>query len=81
MENLIHPGDHWVLMMSIASIGFLAVVKSRFVGTIGFFISTLYIGRNYNLWRALLHVILMLACILIMQQALQAFSYARNKKP
>jgi hypothetical protein len=80
MENLIHSGDHWVLLISIVSIGLLAMIKTRVIGIIGFFITTLYIGRNYNLWRALLHVILMLACVLIMQQALQAFAYAKNRK-
>jgi hypothetical protein len=81
MENLIHSGDHWVLVISIVSIGFLALMKTKVVGTIGFFITTLYIGRNYTLWRALLHVILMLACVLVMQRTLQAFAYAKNKKP
>ena len=81
MENLIHSGDLWVLMISIVSIGFLAMMKTRYIGSIGLWATTLYIGRNYNLWRALLHVILMITCVLIMQRTLQAFAYAKNRKP
>lgn len=82
MENLIHSGDHWILLISIMSIGLLMLPKTRFLGFVGAIITTIYIDRNYTSFRAIFHVALMLVCVYILRIALQkyALSTVDNKK-
>ena len=82
MENLIHSGDHWVLLISIMSIGLLMLPKTRVFGLFGAIITTIYIDRNYTSFRAIFHVALMLVCVYILRIALQkyALSTVSNKK-
>ena len=82
MGNLIHSGDHWTLLISIMSIGLLMFPKTRFLGFIGTIITTIYIDRNYNSYRSILHVALMFVCVYILRIALQkyALSTVDNKK-
>ena len=82
MENIIHSGDYWVLLISIMSICLLMLPKTRFLGFIGTIITTIYIDRNYNSYRSILHVALMFVCVYILRIALQkyAFSTVDNKK-
>lgn len=74
MENLIHSGDHWVLLISIMSIGLLMLPKTRVFGLFGAIITTIYIDRNYNSYRAILHVALMLVCVYILRVAIQKYA-------
>ena len=74
MENLIHSGDHWVLLISIMSIGLLILPKTRVFGLFGAIITTIYIDRNYNSYRAILHVALMLVCVYILRVAIQKYA-------
>jgi len=82
MENIIHSGDHWVLLISIMSIGLLMLPKTRFFGFIGAITTTIYIDRNYNSYRAILHVVLTIVCVYILHIALQKYvlSTVDNKK-
>jgi len=82
MENLIHSGDHWILLISIMSIGLLMLPKTRVFGLFGAIITTIYIDRNYNSYRAILHVVLTFLCVYILRIALQkyALSTVDNKK-
>lgn len=82
MQNIIHSGDYWVLLISIMSIGLLMLPKTRFLGFIGAIITTIYIDRNYNSYRAILHVALTFLCVYILRVALQkyALSTVNNKK-
>lgn len=82
MENIIHSGDYWVLLISIISIGLLMLPKTRFLGFVGAIITTIYIDRNYNSYRAILHVALTFLSVYILRVALQkyALSTVDNKK-
>ena len=82
MENIIHSGDYWVLLISIMSIGLLMLPKTRFLGFVGAIITTIYIDRNYNSYRAILHVALTFVCVYILRVAMQkyALSTVDNKK-
>lgn len=82
MENLIHSGDHWILLISLISIALLMRLKTRLFGIIGAVLTTIYIDRNYNSIRAVFHVALMFVCVYILRIALQryALSTVSNKK-
>ena len=82
MENIIHSGDYWVLLISIMSIGLLMLPKTRFLGFIGAIITTIYIDRNYNSYRAILHVVLTIVCVYILRVAMQKYALSKvdNKK-
>ena len=79
MEQLIHSGDYWVLLISIVSIGLLVFKRTRSIGILGLLVTTVYIGRSYNHWRALLHVLLMGICTYILKIALRKYAFAANE--